>query len=229
MKKSILFIAICIAFSVKAQEIITFAGNGTTIYNGGGHQATATCISSPNSIATDDSGNIYISDEGNHVIWKVNKSGIASVVAGNESKGSGYSGDGGPATAATFDPNGLSVDKAGNIYVADASNNRVRKINTAGIITTIAGNGGAGYGADGIAATSTDINDPTDAAVDDSGNVYIADLANARVRKVNTNGIISTFAGDGLTYTPNGDGGPATAAQFFSARDITFDDSGNVT
>jgi trimeric autotransporter adhesin len=139
----------------------------------------------------------------------------------------GYSGDGGPATAASMDqPAGVYSDKAGNIYIADFSNNVVRKVNSSGIISTIAGNGTQGYSGDGNPATAAQLYHPTHVAVDGSGNVYIADAFNNVIRKVNTSGVITTVAGNTSTgYT--GDGGPATAAQLEDPNGVWADAAGN--
>ncbi len=158
---------------------------------------------------------------------------IITTVAGNGS--SGYSGDGSQATGAQMGPTGVAVDVSGNIYIADAGNNCIRKVNTSGIITTIAGNGyGAGsggitggYNGDNIPATSAELYYPMGVTVDISGNVYIADYENHRVRKVNTSGVITTIAGTGI-IGQSGDGGPATAAELGSPEGVTMDVAGNI-
>src|SRR5205085_1476375 len=125
----------------------------------------------------------------------------------------GFGGDGGPATSAQLHfPSNVAVDAAGNIYIADASNHRIRKINTSGIISTIAGTITSGFSGDGGPATSAEINNPSDVKVDAAGNIYIADYGNNRIRKINTLGIISTIAGIGSNGY-SGDGGLATSAQ----------------
>lgn len=140
----------------------------------------------------------------------------------------GTSGDGGAATAAKLNyPTGVAVDKAGNVYIADANNNKVRKVSTTGVITTIAGNGTSGFSGDGGAATAAQLKYPTNVAVDASGNVYITDANNARIRKVTPAGIISTYVGDG-TLGYGGDGGPATAAQLHNPRGLHVDAAGNL-
>jgi len=225
---SILF---CASF-LHAQNIYTVAGKDTGSYSGDGGAAVLSGLYNPTGIALDASGNLFIADLENHRIRKVNASGIISTVAG--SGVSGYSGDGGAATAAEFkNPAGVAVDASGNIYIADASNNRIRKVNTGNIITTIAGNGFGtgtsfgGYSGDGGPATAAELNFPTGVAVDDSGNLFIADYFNHRIRKVNTLGIISTVAGDSIgAYS--GDGGPATAAELHAPLGIAVDASGNI-
>lgn len=140
----------------------------------------------------------------------------------------GATGDGAAATAAKLNyPTGVAVDKAGNVYIADANNNKVRKVSTSGVITTIAGNGTSGFSGDGGQATAAQLKYPTNVAVDLSGNVYITDANNARIRKVTPAGIISTYVGDGsLGY--GGDGGQATAAQLHNPRGLHVDAAGNL-
>ena len=165
--------------------ISTIAGNGTYGYNGDNITATAAELSSPSQIAIDGLGNVYIADFNSNRIRKVTVStGIISTIAGNGSNI--YSGDGGLATSAGLtSPGGVAVDRAGNIYIADQGNNRIRKINAStGIISTIAGNGVQGFAGDGGIANSAELYNPTKVAVDGSGNVYIADISNQRIRKL---------------------------------------------
>jgi uncharacterized protein YjdB len=209
-----------------AGVISTIAGTGTGGYSGDGGSATAAEIWYPEGVAVDGAGNVYIADALNQRIRKVSTSGIMSTIAGDGS--SGYSGDGGAATAATMKyPYNVAVDASGNVYFADDQNNRVRKINTAGIISTIAGNGTAGYSGDGGAATAAELQSPWGVAVDGSGNVYIGDWGNNRVRKVNAAGVITTLAGDG-TGGYSGDGGAATAAELAAPWGVALDATGNV-
>jgi uncharacterized protein (TIGR03437 family) len=181
-------------------------------------------------VAVDASGNLFIAN-GNSSIQKVNAAGIITTVAGGAY---GFSGDGGPATKAALNfPAGVTVDSAGNIYFTDAGNQRVRKVNTAGIISTVAGNGTQGLSGDGGPATSAqfrfDLSSNAGLAVDGAGNLYIADVGNDRVRKVNPAGIISTFAGPGrLGVLGVGDGGPATDAILESPRGVALDSVGNL-
>ena len=154
----------------------------------------------------DTAGNLFIADTNDNVIRKVTPGGIISTVAGNGTQG--FSGDGGPAISAQlFSPYGVAVDTAGNLFIADTVNNRIRKVTPGGIISTVAGNGTQGSGGDGGPATSAQLFNPTGVAVDTAGNLFIADMANNRIRKVTPAGVISTVAGNG-TQGFSGDGGP---------------------
>jgi sugar lactone lactonase YvrE len=206
--------------------ITTIAGNDMAGYAGDGGPATAAWLSAPVRIAVDRAGDVYIDDISNYRIRMIDHaSGIITTIAGNGA--AGYSGDGGPATAATLYAGGLVLDNAGNVYFADGQNNRVRKINDSGIITTIAGNGTGGYSGDGGAATLAELYAPGDIALDDSGNVYIVEFVNAIVRKINASGLISTLAGNG-SQGYSGDGGPATAAEMYTPTGIATDRAGNI-
>jgi sugar lactone lactonase YvrE len=210
--------------------ITTFAGNGygypyAGSYSGDGGPATAAELHWPVSVLVDEVGKVYIADYYNDRIRVVDTSGNISTFAGNGF--SSYSGDGGPATAAEIkDPRGILKDRSGNFYFGDSYNNRVRVINSSGIIQTIAGNGTANYSGDGGPATAAELNNPSGVALDAAGNLYIADEANNRIRIVNTSGVINTFAGNGIQGY-SGDGGPATAAEFHSPYGIAFDSYGN--
>ena len=205
--------------------ISTIAGNGTSGFSGDGGNATACQLNAPQGIAVDPAGNIYVGDVGNHRIRKVSATGTITTFAGTGV--AGYSGDAGPATLAMLNtPLSIIVDGIGNVYFSDPSANRVRKITTAGIITTVAGNGTAGYGGDGGPATSAMLSAPASIALDLAGNLYIADLDNNRIRKV-ASGTISTIAGTG-TWAFSGDGGPATAASLKNPSGMAVDNSFNV-
>jgi len=175
----------------------------------------------------DANGNLYISDSQNNCIRKVTAStGVISTIVGNNT--AGFSGDGGQATAAQiYNPYDMAFDWQGNFYFSDRINNRVRKVNTAGIISTIAGNGTAAYTGDGSAATAASLNNPIGLAVDSLGNIYIGDYGNKVVRKIDASGIISTFAGTGVVGF-SGDGGAATAAQLGNAETLSLDQQGNI-
>lgn len=191
-------------------NIVTAYGSNVRGYSGDGGAANLADLYSPTGLAMDQFGTLYISDSGNHVIRTVSN-GVINTYAGQVEPG--YSGDGGPAYAAQFFyPKGLAIDATGNLYIADYGNSAIRKIApNGGTITTVAGNGTAGYFGDGGAATAAQLNYPYDVAVDSSGNLYIADLVNQRVREV-TGGFIYTIAGNGAKGY-SGDGGPATSAQ----------------
>ncbi len=207
-------------------SISTVAGDGTEGYSGDGGAATAAQLSGPSGVAVDGSGNLYIADSGNQRIRKVDADGAITTVAGDGTEG--YSGDGGAATAARLaDPSGVAVDGSGNLYIADRSNRRIRKVDVDGAITTVAGDGTKGYSGDGGAATAAQLSGPSGVAVDGSGNLYIADWSNQRIRKVDADGVITTVAGDG-TYGFGGDGGAATAAQLSSPSGVAVDGSGNL-
>jgi uncharacterized protein (TIGR03437 family) len=240
--------------------INTFAGNGTIGYSGDNGPATSAQLNQPWGVAVDAAGNVYIADTVNNRIRKV-ANGVISTVAGNGTLG--YSGDDGPATSAQLSwPEGVAVDSAGNLYVADQNNNRIRKVSN-GVITTVAGNGMPGYSGDNGPATSARLNWPGDVAVDFAGNLFIADYRNNRIRKVSngvittaiywdypqgvgvdaagnlfiadnhgrvskvSNGVITTVAGTGMQGF-SGDNGPATSAQLSSSEGVAVDAAGNV-
>ena len=158
---------------------------------------------SPLGVAVDTQGNVYIADTGNHRVRRVNRGGTITDDRGyglgrTPGESRGFSGDGGPATAAQLSgPRGVAVDGQGNVYIADYYNNRVRKVNPGGTITTIAGTGMRGDFGDGGTAVSAQLDGPTGVAVDGKGNVYIADHGNDRVRRVSPGGKITTIAGTG--------------------------------
>ncbi len=232
MKKnySLLLLTISLFCSLfcKAQSgnIYTMAGTGVAGFAGDGALATAAKLNDPTDVFKDAAGNYYIADRNNHRVRKINTAGIISTIAGTGT--AGYSGDGGLATLAKLDhPNGVAVDATGNIYIADESNNVIRMINTAGIISTVAGTGAAGFSGDGGVATSARLNDPQAVAKDLSGNIYIADNNNSRVRMINPSGIISTIAGGtGPAFTV--DGVPATSVSLCNIHDVSVDNAGNI-
>ena len=213
----------CIRKISRSGIISTVAGTGVQGYSGDGGNATAAMIDAPTGIAMDANENIYFADQSGS-IRKITSSGIISTFAGDNA--SNFSGDGGPATAATFrQPTGLAFDGHGNLYIADLDNFRVRKISPAGIITTIAGIGTRGYGGDGAPATNALLNSPTGIAIDADNNIYVADAGNNNIRKINSSGIITTFAGTGVMGF-SGDGGPASAARLSAVYGITITKNG---
>jgi uncharacterized protein (TIGR03437 family) len=207
-------------------NISTYAGNGTLSYSGDGGAASQAQLNTPQGVAADAAGNFYIADTLNNVVRKVSPNGTISNYAGKGSAGN--SGDGSAATSAQLNgPQGLAVDASGNLFIADTLNAKVRKVSTSGVITTVAGNGTAGYGGDGSAAASAQLNLPIGVAVDSSGNLYIADFGNSRVRKVSASGAITTVAGSG-SFGYSGDGGPAAKAQLNGPQGVAVDTAGNL-
>lgn len=217
------------------KTITTVAGNGTGGFAGNGGSATAAALDSPFGLAVDAAGNIFIADTGNHRIRKVDPQGNITTVAGNgtaiNNPGSGAAlGDGGQATSASlFGPESVAVDAAGNLFIADALHRRVRRVDAVtGIITTVAGNGGSGFTGDGGPATDAQINAPRGVALDATGNLFIADNQNNRIRRVEAGtGIITTVVGNGA-WGFAGDGGPATAATLAEPNDVAVDAAGNL-
>jgi streptogramin lyase len=205
------------------------AGNGAPGFSGDGGPATSATLNSPYGVAVDSSGNIFIADTGNQRIREVDHStGNITTVAGNGA--AGYGSDGGPATSTSlYAPNGVAVDSFGDVFIADTGNQRIREVNTSNHnISTVAGNGAAGYGSDGVAATSTSLYYPEGVAVDGSGNIYIADTYNNRIREVDASTHnISTVAGTG-TYGYNGDGVAATSVNLSHPFGVAVDSTGNI-
>lgn len=222
--KKILFIFLFLPLYSSAQVILTVAGTGETGYTGNGGAATEARLESPSGVTLDQSGNLYICQSGG--VRKVSPAygGIITAVAG--SGVSGFDGDGGPAYFAKV--NGVydvAVDMHGNVYLADAGNDRIRKVTVDGIINTIAGNGTPGYNGDGIAATAAQLNSPYGIVVDNTGNVYFTERKNRRVRKIDTAGIITTIGGTGSKGF-SGDGGLADTARLHNPLAIAFDKNG---
>ena len=212
---------------VVGQNIDTFAGTGTAGYSGDGGPAASAQIFTPYGIAVASNGDVYFADRDNNVIRKVDAAtGDISTVAGG---GSLQTGDGALATAAwTNTPYDVAVDAAGNIYIADTFNHRIRKVDIGtGLISTIGGTGVQGYGGDGGAATAALLDTPSGIAVDSGGNVIFSDTVNQRIRKITPGGTISTVAGTGAGGFA-GDDGPATDAKIKSPHGIAIDDSDNI-
>jgi sugar lactone lactonase YvrE len=206
--------------------ITTVAGDGSATHAGDGGAATNAGLDQPAGVIFDAIGNLFIADTFNQRIRKLDTNGIITTVAGKG--GAGYSGDGSAATnASLYSPFGVAFDAFGNLFIADHGNNRIREVNTNGIITTVAGKSSSGYSGDGGAATNSSLNSPIGVAFDAAGNLYIADEVNNRIRKVATNGIITTVAGkSGSSYS--GDGGAATNASLNQPLGVALDGSGNL-
>jgi sugar lactone lactonase YvrE len=203
------------------------AGDGTAGYSGNGGSATSAELFWPTGLALDSTGsNLYIADTENNRIREVDLStGIISTVAGNGT--AGYTGDGSSATAAELNnPTGVAVDTSGNLYIADTYNSVIRKVTTAGVISTVAGSDTPGYAGDGSSATAAELDYPQGVAADGSGKFWIADTGNHRVRAVSS-GTIRTLAGNG-TVGYSGDGGSATAAGLDGQVNIAVDNAGDL-
>ena len=230
MKKIVLLTLVSVMVhyaDVKAQSIYTIAGTGVAGYNGDTGVATNAKVFGPSGIAVDGAGNTYFSDYYNQRVRKISSSGNISTVAGTGT--AMYNGDSVMASGATLNnPMGLAADAYGNVYIADKGNNRVRKVDSLGYITTIAGNGTGGYSGDNGPATAAKLYGPCGVAVDNWGNVYIADQSNNAVRKVDANGMITTIAGTGNPGY-NGDLWPAaTLANLSGPASVAVDNMGNV-
>jgi sugar lactone lactonase YvrE len=227
-----LFIATstCIRKVDTSGVVSTVAGNGTNGFGGDGGPAQSAQMSSPDRVAMDRAGNLYFSDVNNARIRKISPSGLVSTIAGNGTFG--FSGDNGPGVSAMIGTAaGIAIDNAGNVFFADSTNHRIRRIDVNGVITTVAGTGTAGYNGDGGQATSKQLNSPNGVAVDSAGNLFIADSSNLRLRKVDGSGVISTIAG---SFRPNSviaanDGTVFTTEWVFNNRVTRFNTDGSST
>ena len=214
------------AYNCGRNMLWTAAGNGGTTYGGDGGQSVARGLSSPYGVAIDSQNRIYVADSVLHAVRRINADGTMTTIAGTGT--SGNTGDGGPATSARLNtPVRLAFDAAGNLFIADSGNNKIRRVTPAGIISTVVGSGTAGNTGDGGQATSARLRTPYDVAFGPDGSMYIADRANHKIRKVTPAGIISTFAGSG-TAGYNGDGITATSARLNSPYGVDVDSDGNV-
>jgi len=206
--------------------ITTVAGNGANAFAGDGGPAAQASLSAPSAVAVDATGNLFIADENNYRVRKVDPQGIITTVAGNGTNS--FSGDGWLAVEAGLSaPKGVAVDPAGNLYIADENNHRIRRVDKDGFIHTVAGSGTAGYSGDGGPATAAGLFYPCSLAVDARGNLYFADAGTPRVRRVDPHGIITTVAGNG-TIGFAGDGGPATAAALANPQGVAVDANGRL-
>ncbi|MFF8366677.1 RICIN domain-containing protein [Rhodococcus erythropolis] len=209
-----------------APQITTVAGTGDAGAAGDDGPAVVARLDRPYGLALDSTGTLYVSDHNNHQVRKVTTDGRIRTVAGTGTPGSG--GDQGPAVSAQLDsPREVAVDRAGNLYIADSENHRIRKVTADGQIGTVAGTGTAGFSGDDGLAAAAELNCPYGVAVDSTGNLYIADTDNHRVRQVTPDGQIRTIAGTG---TPgfSGDGEPAAAAQLNSPYGVAVDGAGDL-
>ncbi|MBT5874515.1 MAG: hypothetical protein HOH43_13940, partial [Candidatus Latescibacteria bacterium] len=219
-------------------NISTAAGNGAADFSGDGGAALSASFRLSADVALNPAGEVIVVDTRNNRIRKISTSGIVSTIAGDgfvDAFGEGrFRGDNGPAAEASIrGPRGVFVAANGNIFIADTENQRIRKIDTDGVISTVAGDGGVGLAGDNGPATLANLNFPSGVHVDGIGNIYIADTANHIVRKVNPEGTISTFAGDGFIDDISsgrftGDGGPATLASLNFPTDIAVDNEGAI-
>ena len=208
-------------------NLFTYAGNGNAAYFGDGGQATKASVNKPEGLALDGAGNLYIADSFDNAVRKVTPSGVITTIAGNGL--TGFAGDGGPATRAQLNrPRAVAADSAGNVYVADSDNHRVRRIDTAGNINTIAGNGSIEFFPDDSSGVSSSLTNPAGVAVDAQGNVYISDTGHNRVRKLFPSGAITTIAGYDGACCYSGDNGLAAGARLNAPTGLMVDAAGRV-
>ncbi|GBD25095.1 Anti-sigma-I factor RsgI2 [bacterium HR30] len=206
--------------------IDTVAGTGIRGFSGDGGPAVAAQLNFPTDVTCGADGAVFVADTLNHRVRKISRDGTIVTAVGDGRPFS--SGDGGPATKASINgPRGVAFDSAGNLYVAEGDGNRIRKIGPDGIITTFAGTGAWGFGGDNGPATQAKLANPWHVALDGFGNVFIADYGNSRIRRVDSQGIITTIAGDGVQGF-SGDNGPAASARIFNPGRLAFDWAGNL-
>jgi len=218
---------------VSASGIITtVAGSGKPGFNGDNQSAVKAELATPSDVALDSAGNLYIADNGNSRIRRIDRSGIITTVVGTGE--AGFDGDGGPSVAAKLrNPSSIVFDGAGNLYIGEAGNYRIRRVDRAtGIITTIAGVGAFGFDGDGGSALAAKFKNLSDLAIGPAGDLYVADAYNNRVRRISSDGIITTVAGNG-TFNVAGpdelkDGALATEAVVRYPFGLSFDAAGNL-
>ncbi|MDQ3946396.1 MAG: NHL repeat-containing protein [Actinomycetota bacterium] len=202
------------------------AGTGKPGDGGDGGPATAAQLKDPHGIAVDAAGNVYVADSPNHRIRRIDPAGVIITVAGTGT--AGFSGDGGPATAAQLNrPRNLIVAPDGALIIADTDNHRIRRVDRAGTITTIAGSGASEASGDGGPATAAGFADPRDVALDAAGNLYVADTMAHRIRRIDASGTMTTVAGTGAPGF-SGDNGPGTAALLNEPRGVAVDPAGDL-
>ncbi len=231
LKAACLLLAACLLTPLAPAQyymVSTIAGNGQAQFNDAGGPALNARFISPRFVASDAAGNIYVSDDFLNQIYLVNaSSGVVTVVAGTGRQG--FSGDGGRATAALLDtPNGIALDAAGNLYIADNGNHRIRKVTPDGTISTVVGNGRTGVSGDGGPAIVAQVGGPYGLAVDTAGNLYCSQPGNHVVRQIRADGTINTFAGITGMAGFSGDGGPAAMARLFTPQGLKVDSAGNL-
>jgi streptogramin lyase len=222
-----LFVSLGLA-DEKSPQITVFAGTGEKGYSGDKGEATKAKLNNPFDVAFDKEGNLYFSDTFNHCVRRVEKkSGMITTVAGNGKKG--YTGDGNPAIEASMnEPYGIELDQEGNLFIVDRLNYCIRRVNPSGKIETVAGTGKSGYSGDGGPATKAQFKEPNGLCLDGKGKLYIADVADQRVRVVDLkSGIINTFCGTGKKEH-KGDGGPYAEASLFGPRAVAIGPDGSL-
>jgi sugar lactone lactonase YvrE len=211
-----------------ASTLVTVAGDGTQGFGGDGGAAIAAQLSDPTGLTRGPDGALYVCDTANHRIRKIAADGTITTVAGTGERG--WSGDGGPATGARLDePFEVRFDAAGRLYWVERLSHTVRRVDPeTGIVTTIAGSGHSGFSGDGGPAVAAELNDPHSIAFDGTGDLYIADVKNHRIRKVDVKrGTIATFAGTGEKQVP-ADGAAIAGAPLSGPRALDFDRAGNL-